>query len=133
MEPEKLSPEAEEASRIAVHAQKNAAQAVEMARAAQMQAHDEITTKALATALREVFGEQEESQRFIDTKRIPLICKDISEMRGNISDIKEMFIAADKRYVNQDQFSPVQKLVYGVVALILTAVMGALIALVVIR
>lgn len=141
MEQEPLSPEAQAASQAAVHAAKNAAQAVEVARAAQIQAHDEVTTQALVKALEQVFGEQEERQRFIDTKRIPLICKDITDIKQNIGDIKEMMKQVkvdltdtgkenEARYVNQDQFEPIQKVVYGMVGLILIAVVGAVIALV---
>lgn len=39
----------------------------------------------------------------------------------------------EKDYVTQDQFLPIQKLVYGVVTIILTAVFGGLVALVVIK
>lgn len=40
---------------------------------------------------------------------------------------------ADKRFVTKEEFAPVRAIVYGLVALILTAVFGALIALVVLR
>ena len=49
----------------------------------------QILQRSLAGALKEVFGEYTESQRFLDLKRIPLICKDISTIRSDIGDIKD--------------------------------------------
>lgn len=49
----------------------------------------QILQKSLAGALKEVFGEYTESQRFLDLKRIPLICKDISTININIKEIKD--------------------------------------------
>lgn len=46
-------------------------------------------------------------------------------------DIKEIKTNLEKHYVTQDQFRPIQKLVYGFVGLILTAVAVAIIALVI--
>ncbi len=119
MEPE-LTPE----QRDAVHAQRNAAQAVETARAVQMAAISENTTQALAEALREVFGEYTEQQRFIDTKRIPLICKQIDSIHDALQEIKD-------NMVNQDQFWPVRTIVYGLVGIMLTGMVGAIVLLVV--
>ena len=48
----------------------------------------QILQRSLVGALKEVFGEQAESQRFIDTKRIPLICKDIQTILKNQEDVK---------------------------------------------
>jgi hypothetical protein len=83
-----LSPESAEA----VHKVKNAAQAVEMARDAQMhsaiEASAETTRAALADALRDVFGENQDAGRFIDVTRIPLICAAIVNMHGDIAAIK---------------------------------------------
>lgn len=50
----------------------------------------EKTIKEMLTeALKDAFGEHKNSGRFIDTNRIPLICKDIADMRGDISEIKD--------------------------------------------
>ncbi len=48
----------------------------------------QILQRSLAGALKEVFGEYSESQRFLDLKRIPLICKDISNINTSLTDIK---------------------------------------------
>lgn len=49
----------------------------------------QILQKSLSGALKDVFGEYTESQRFLDLKRIPLICKDISSINKNLEDIKD--------------------------------------------
>lgn len=144
MEPEPLSPEAQAASQAAVHAAKNAAQAVEMARAAQMQAHDEVTTQALVKALEQVFGEQEERQRFIDTKRIPLICKDITDIKQNISDIKDMMAQVksdliekdeknEDKYLTKEQFSPYKWVLTIAGGVVVTSLVAAVLAQVLIK
>jgi ABC-type phosphate transport system permease subunit len=46
-------------------------------------------------------------------------------------DIAEINLKLDDKYVTKDQFEPVKNVVYGLVALILIAVVGALIALVI--
>lgn len=48
-------------------------------------------------------------------------------------DVEKLFELIDNRFVTKDEFAPVQKLVYGLVALILIAVFGALIGLVIIK
>lgn len=52
---------------------------------------------------------------------IKYIQKDILEIKGKL----------DKDFVSQDQFQPVRNLVYGLVGLIMVAVIGALMALVI--
>lgn len=79
---------ADEKSRKAVHAARDAAHAVEVARLAQAEATKKDTTDALSDALRQVFGEHENSRRFIDITRIPLICKSIIDIHENLKDIK---------------------------------------------
>lgn len=89
--------------------------------------NNRITT-SLADALREVFGEHEDAKRFVDVTRIPLICKSIIDMSKSIEDINTKL---DTKLVNQDQFTPVKQLVYGLVALILVAVVGAVLTIVI--
>lgn len=85
-------------------------------------------TDSLADALQKVFGVHEDAKRFIDVTRIPLICKSIIDMSKSIENIN---IKLDTKLVNQDQFEPIKKLVYGLVALILVAVVGAVLTLVI--
>lgn len=95
------------------------------------QSQEERTTNALAEALREVFGENQKSQRFIDTSRIPLICKSIYDMHEKIERLLEWMEKSeernDDRYVNKDQWWPVKTIVYSGVGLALVALASAVI------
>lgn len=51
----------------------------------------ENASKAVADALREVFGEHEESKRFIDITRIPLICQSIVGISARLDGIDDTF------------------------------------------
>ncbi len=53
--------------------------------------------------------------------------KDVEFIKINVSEMKDKM---EKDYVTQDEFKPVKNIVYGLVGLILTSVVGALIALV---
>ncbi len=125
--PKGLPSEVIDASVEAVHAAKNAAQAVETARALQAAALSENATQSLVEALRQVFGEGQERQRFIDITRIPLICQSIIQMGD---DLKEMNKKLDEKVVTQDQFAPVKIIAYGLVTSVMLAVLGAILALV---
>jgi hypothetical protein len=84
---------------------------------------DDPVTKALADALRDVFGEHTKSQRFVDVTRIPLICKSIFDTNENLKAINEKL---DTKYVTKEAFNPIQKVVYGLISLILVSVVGAI-------
>lgn len=60
--------------------------------------------------------------------RIEVAIEQIRQLRQDVTDIKNKLYAD---YVTKDEFDPIKKLVYGVVAIVLTGVMGALLALVV--
>ena len=66
-----------------------AQEAIETARATQASISDEKITRALSIALRDVFGENVNSGRFIDTNRIPLICQDLKGMHVSLSGIED--------------------------------------------
>jgi hypothetical protein len=55
------------------------------------------------------------------------VAVDISYIKADISNINSKL---DDHYVTKDQFAPIQRLVYGLVGLILIAVVGAILALV---
>lgn len=57
----------------------------------------------------------------------PQVKTELRYIRRDLDEIKEKL---DKNYVTQDQFTPVKNLVYGMVVLVLTSFMGALITLV---
>lgn len=60
--------------------------------------------------------------------QIAVMAEQIRSIDETVRDIKRK-MEAD--FVTQDQFMPIQKLVYGLVTIILTAVIGGMIALVI--
>jgi hypothetical protein len=89
--PDHLSPE----SADAVHKAKNAAQAVEMARDAQVQEalakFSEQNNKQLLSILKEVFGESDAenpTQMKILVRRIPILCTNIENMHRLIEEMR---------------------------------------------
>ncbi len=59
-----------------------------------------------------------------------LVRSDVTYIKERVTNIEQKL---ENDYVTQDQFTPVKNLVYGMVSIILTAVVIALVALVVIR
>lgn len=59
----------------------------------------------------------------------------LAVIQNDLTYIKEKLNAVDNKvsshYVSKDEFEPIKKIVYGLVSLILVAVVGALVALVV--
>ncbi len=59
----------------------------------------------------------------------------LAVMQNDLTYIKEKLNAVDQKvsthYVSKEEFEPIKKIVYGLVSLILIAVVGALVALVV--
>lgn len=60
---------------------------------------------------------------------IAVISTDIKYIKEEIKDIKTKL---DKNYVTHEEFEPVKKVVYGMVAFLLLALLGAFIKLVII-
>lgn len=120
---------ADAASKEAIHKARGLQQAVEIARAAQIDsaiaANSRSTQDALVAALRQVFGENTESGRFIDVTKIPLICKSIVDIHNNLEEIKH---SLENRFVTRYEFSPVRALAYGLTGILLTATVGAMVA-----
>lgn len=75
----------------------------------------------MATSRKTTRTPQEDTQ-------IALIASDVNYIKGDVQEIKSTLKSS---YVTTDQFEPVKKIVYGLVGLILVAVVGALLALVV--
>lgn len=63
-----------------------------------------------------------------DKTSIALIAKDIEYIKTDVKDIKDKL---ESHYVTNEEFDPIKKIVYGIVALVLTGVVGALLALVI--
>lgn len=59
----------------------------------------------------------------------------LAVIQNDVTYIKEKMNAIDSKvssgYVTKEEFEPIKRIVYGVVSLILVAVMGALVALVI--
>lgn len=85
---------------------------------------EQDTTRHLAEALREVFGENQESHRFIDIARIPLICKSIFDIHENLKSINNKL---DTTFLTKEAFYPVKVVVYGLVGTVMMGVVGAII------
>lgn len=83
-------------AREAVHAQRDAAYTVELAREAQLaRAIEEVAQRTkhdVIEGLREVFGnsDSEDPGRMkVLVRRIPLICQDIAQMRDDVQEMKD--------------------------------------------
>lgn len=92
------------------------------------------SVEVLAEAISKAIGESKGDKRFIDITKIPLICLSVTNIHRDIREIKDMMVTMKTEmtagFVRNETFSPVQKIVYGLVSLILIAVVGAVIALV---
>jgi len=111
------------------------------------------TKQQLLEALKEVFGEGDNpAQMKILVRRIPIICTNIEEMHEGIKDIKEHVFKIDSKLNGEilrnnkqmeEKLKPfeldrventlVRKIVFGMVALIITAVLLALVGLVIVN
>lgn len=84
-----------QASHDAVHAARDAQQAVELAREVQLEKAVKETARqtkeALLEGLKEVFGDTSEDpgQMKVLVRRIPILCTSIDQMHKDISDIKD--------------------------------------------
>jgi len=63
----------------------------------------------------------------LDTS-VAVILSKVSRMED---DLKNVNTKLESKYVTQDQFEPIKKLVYGMVSIVLVAVVGAIVALVI--
>ena len=59
---------------------------------------------------------------------IAVIKNDLDHLCTDVREIKEML---EKKYVTKEEFDPIKKIVYGVVGLVLTAIMVGILALVI--
>ncbi len=91
---------------------------------------EEKMTRTLANALREVFGENQASGRFIDISRIPLICQSINGIHESMKEMKQMMRETDNNHVTQEQFRPIKTIVYSGVGTILLAALAAVLSLI---
>ncbi len=135
----------DDAAKEAVHAAKNAAQAIEVARQVQfehasadaaqkaaMMASEQVRKKIvdevrmgeiMRDAVQHVLTQGTDSERELIIARVPYICEEIRNINVNL-----------ERIVRSQTYSPlVEKLVFGFVIMIMVAVVGGLIGLVIVR
>ena len=65
----------------------------------------------------------------LETK-VAVIATNIDYLKEEVSEIKAMI---GKNFITRDEFEPVKRITYGLVALILIAVIGALLSLIIKR
>ena len=63
-----------------------------------------------------------------DKTQLAVIKNDLSYIKEKLNDVDQK---VSTHYVSKEEFEPIKKIVYGLVSLILIAVVGALVALVV--
>lgn len=128
METNDLSPEAAQA----IHKTKSAQQAIELARAIEIERAVEQTAlktkEALLEGLKEVFGESDSEnpqQMKVLVRRIPILCTNVAEMHSDLGEIKTSisglpYIQSDLKWL---------KIILGAIGVaILGAIATALIA-----
>lgn len=119
---EKISEE--KAIEILEVARKNAINIIEIANkaAALLVEKTRIETgKMVVDSIKVAFGQGEEEQKIVRLNRVPYICESINQIEKNINEIKE----------NTKDLEIIRKLVYGASGIILTAVIIALIYLII--
>lgn len=78
-----------------------------------------LTERQIEDAVGRAFGAGVDNGRYIDVSRIPLICQSIINIDKKLDEL-----------VTKQEFWPVKTLVYGITALMLSGVVGALLVLV---
>lgn len=87
--------------------------------------------RVLAEAIEKAINDQNGDKRFIDLTRIPLICLSITGIHSSLEEIKGMIKDIKQDFVTHEAFDPVKNLVYGLVGLMLTSVIVAILAMVI--
>ena len=73
--------------------------------------------------------QQQQQQDFV-TRIAVQLAKLESSMEYIKSSVEDIVHKLEKNYVTQDQFEPIKRLVYGMVSIILVAVVGAIMAVI---
>lgn len=66
----------------------------------------------------------------VNEGKFDAVIKDLQELKETIKDIKT---SLKSEYVTKEQFSPIQKVIYAITGLALTAIVGALLNIVIIK
>lgn len=145
-----------EESHEAVHAARDHAQKVEMAREVQTTRVARATAEEVSanigdivrTNIEHVLARGTEQDKSIILARVPYICQDIKSINGALDEIKKMMgqvkkdldekdartqVENDKKYVNHDQFSPYKWTLTIIAGAVITGLVGAFMALVIIK
>lgn len=77
------------------------------------------TTEILVNALRQVFGEKDEQQQFINVSRVPMICKQIDKIHSDIEDIN----------LSLNELKLTKRIVYFTCGAVATAVIATVISM----
>jgi hypothetical protein len=85
---------------------------------------EQSTIEEIEYAVQRAFSAGVGDKRYIDVSRVPLLCQSILGIDKKLDEMQ-------KAMVTQDQFWPVKTLVYGIVGLMLTGIVGALLFMVV--
>lgn len=131
--------DAEAASAEAVHKARGAAQALEVARQAQL--YDAVertaarTKEQLLEALGEVFGNdnaKDPAQMKVLVQRVPLLCQSVAQTHSDISEIKDslnkLSDVVDRKYVTIEMFTPVKLVAYATVTFLTSIALAAIVS-----
>ena len=144
-----------EDSHDAVHAARDHAQRVEMAREVQTTrvakaTADEVSANIgdiVRSNIEHVLAKGTEQEKSIILARVPYICQDIKAINSSLKEITHMMGQVktdldakdaktkeenDKKYVNQDQFGPYKWVLTIIAGAVITGLVGAFMALVII-
>lgn len=126
---------AESKSAEAINATKNAAEAVESARAAQMAAsmtvNEERMGKIVRHQVENVLASGSEQDKSIILARVPYICQDIKTINARGQRLEDAMTEQNKQLALLQQSSALtNRIVYGAVGAVLLAFIGGLTSLV---
>jgi len=127
---------AESQSAEAINATKNAAEAIERARAAQLAAAVTVNEERMAIIVKHqvenVLASGSEQEKSIILARVPYICQDIRNINSRGERLEETLTELKQGLALLQQRSDLTtKIVYGAVLIIVTGFLGALVALVI--
>lgn len=116
-------PVLDEQARKAVHAARDAAFQVEIVRQQQSEEAASRAAESLASVVRqqlqEVLSQGTEKERAVILARVPFICQDIKDINKSLKEIQ----------VTMVYIPLIQKLVFGMVGIVLTSITGGIMLL----
>lgn len=133
-----------EASHEAVYAAKEAAKAVEVARQLQQQETAERMGDIMQERMEHVLAKGTEQEKSVILARVPYICQDIKGINITLKEILQKMDQVkidldktsennEKKYVTQDQFGPFKWAATLIASVVITSLVGAILALVILK